>query len=163
MEGLNQKSLERIVSQKALQMGSSFQCQICVVGFICGIGLTSLFLATLTSLGTFGISFADIYLNTSFGSSSSSPEIISESNILISYFFFFLVVVKLLGFFDIFLFLFLFYFFALFLSCGSEYFPNNVVFLSFFLSFLLFLFFPSFCQVAFAEIQRKFRNGIIMQ
>ncbi|CAJ2628483.1 unnamed protein product [Trifolium pratense] len=53
MEGMNQKSIERVVSQKALQMGSSFPCQICVVGFLCGICLTSLFLAALTSFGTF--------------------------------------------------------------------------------------------------------------
>ncbi|GAU21875.1 hypothetical protein TSUD_33720 [Trifolium subterraneum] len=53
MEGMNQKSIERVVSQRALQMGSSFPCQICVVGFLCGICLTSLFLAALTSFGTF--------------------------------------------------------------------------------------------------------------
>ncbi|XP_010102213.2 uncharacterized protein LOC21407233 [Morus notabilis] len=75
---LNQKSLERVVSQKALQMGSSFSCQICVVGFLCGVCLTSLFLAALTSLGTFelgGISFP-ISISTSLGNSSS--EIISQ-------------------------------------------------------------------------------------
>ncbi|KAJ6857863.1 hypothetical protein NC652_040391 [Populus alba x Populus x berolinensis] len=53
MEPLNQQSLERVVSQKALQIGSSFPCQICVVGFLSGVCLTSLFLALLTSLGTF--------------------------------------------------------------------------------------------------------------
>ncbi|KAF7805228.1 uncharacterized protein G2W53_044339 [Senna tora] len=53
METLNHKSLERVVSHKALQMGSSFPCQICVVGFLCGICLTSLFLAALTSFATF--------------------------------------------------------------------------------------------------------------
>ncbi|VVA95752.1 unnamed protein product [Arabis nemorensis] len=47
------KSLERVVSEKALKLGNSFPCQICVVGFLCGICLTSLFLAALTSLGTF--------------------------------------------------------------------------------------------------------------
>ncbi|XP_028790347.1 uncharacterized protein LOC114746286 isoform X2 [Neltuma alba] len=55
MEALNQKSLERVVSQKALQMGSSFPCQICVVGFLCGVCLTSFFLAALTSFGTIQI------------------------------------------------------------------------------------------------------------
>ncbi|KAG4908505.1 hypothetical protein GmHk_20G059102 [Glycine max] len=53
MEPLNQKSFERVVSQKALQMGNSFPCQICVVGFLCGVCLTSLFLAALTSFGSF--------------------------------------------------------------------------------------------------------------
>ena len=76
MEALNHKSIERVVSQKALQMGNSFPCQICVVGFLCGVCLTSLFLAALTSLGTFelgGISFSAISVGT------SSSEIISES------------------------------------------------------------------------------------
>ncbi|KAM1692027.1 hypothetical protein ACFXTN_030742 [Malus domestica] len=74
MEPLNQKSLERAVSQKALQMGSSFPCQICVVGFLCGVCLTSLFLAALTSLGTFeygGLSFSSISEGSSAGNSSS--------------------------------------------------------------------------------------------
>lgn len=80
MESLSQKSLERVLSQKALQMGSSFPCQICVVGFLSGICLTSLFLAALTSLGTFefgGISFSAL----SVGNppwNSSSPGNISE-------------------------------------------------------------------------------------
>lgn len=77
MEALNQKSLERVVSQKALQMGNSFPCQICVVGFLSGVCLTSVFLAALTSLGTFelaGFSFSAI----SVGSSSS--DMISEFN-----------------------------------------------------------------------------------
>ncbi|XP_061946431.1 uncharacterized protein LOC133670042 isoform X2 [Populus nigra] len=74
-EPLNQKSLERVVSQKALQIGSSFPCQICVVGFLSGVCLTSLFLAALTSLGTFefgGISFSSISLGNSPWNSSSS-------------------------------------------------------------------------------------------
>ncbi|CAK8572297.1 unnamed protein product [Lathyrus sativus] len=53
MEALNQKSIERVVSQRALQMASSFSCQICVVGLLSGVCLTSLFLAALTSFGTF--------------------------------------------------------------------------------------------------------------
>lgn len=44
------KSLERVVSHKALKMGSSFPCQICAIGFLCGVCLTSLFLAVLTSI-----------------------------------------------------------------------------------------------------------------
>ncbi|XP_044498640.1 uncharacterized protein LOC123220475 [Mangifera indica] len=74
MEALNQKSLERAVSQRALQMGSSFPCQICVMGFLCGVCLTSLFLATLTSFGSFefgGISFSSISMGTTPGNSSS--------------------------------------------------------------------------------------------
>lgn len=63
MEAENQKGLERVLSQKALAMSSSFPCQICVMGFLCGVCLTSLFLAGLTSFGTFefgGISFRHI-------------------------------------------------------------------------------------------------------
>ncbi|XP_010494120.1 PREDICTED: uncharacterized protein LOC104771314 [Camelina sativa] len=60
------KSLERLVSEKALKLGNSFPCQICVVGFLCGICLTSLFLAALTTVGTFELAAF------SFSSSSSS-------------------------------------------------------------------------------------------
>lgn len=76
MEAMNQKSLERVVSQRALQMGSSFPCQICVVGFLCGVCLASLFLAALTSFGSFefnGISF-------SMGASSTSSPWNSSSD-----------------------------------------------------------------------------------
>ncbi|XP_027348842.1 uncharacterized protein LOC113860611 isoform X2 [Abrus precatorius] len=72
MEPLNQRSLERVVSQKALQMGSSFPCHICVVGFLCGVCLASLILAALTSFGTFqfgGFSFSTMsMLNLSWNS-----------------------------------------------------------------------------------------------
>lgn len=74
MEPSNHKYVERMVSQKALQMGSSFSCQICVVGFLCGVCLTSLFLAALTSFGSFefgGISFPAISLGASPWNSSS--------------------------------------------------------------------------------------------
>ncbi|KAF3452361.1 hypothetical protein FNV43_RR02794 [Rhamnella rubrinervis] len=74
MEPLNQKSLERVVSQKALQMGNSFPCQICAVGFLLGICLTYLVLAALTSLATFelgGISFSTISSGASPPNSSS--------------------------------------------------------------------------------------------
>ncbi|KAI5554584.1 hypothetical protein BDE02_19G023900 [Populus trichocarpa] len=83
MEPLNQKSLERVVSQKALQIGSSFPCQICVVGFLSGVCLTSLFLALLTSLGTFefgGISFSAISQGNSPLNSSSSGFINTVAN-----------------------------------------------------------------------------------
>ena len=76
MEPLNQKSttIERVVSQRALQMGSSFPCQICVVGFLCGVCLTSLFLAALTSFGTFQlgpITFSTMSMANSSGNSTS--------------------------------------------------------------------------------------------
>ncbi|GMN25755.1 hypothetical protein TIFTF001_001061 [Ficus carica] len=78
MEAINQKSLERVVSQKALQMGSWFPCQICVAGFLCGVCLTSLFLAAFTTLGKFelgGVSFP-ISISTSLANSSS--DILSQ-------------------------------------------------------------------------------------
>ncbi|GAB2246572.1 hypothetical protein Droror1_Dr00002065 [Drosera rotundifolia] len=74
MEKEDQKLIERVVSLKALQMSSSFPCQICVVGFLCGVCLTSLFLAALTSFGTFefgGISFSSISTAISPWNSSS--------------------------------------------------------------------------------------------
>ncbi|KAF5454778.1 hypothetical protein F2P56_024418 [Juglans regia] len=83
MEPLSQKSLERIVSQKALKLGNSFSCQICVVGFLCGVCLTSLFLAALTSIGSFefgGISFSAISMGAS--PQNSSSEIISWKGLL---------------------------------------------------------------------------------
>ncbi|KAF6145608.1 hypothetical protein GIB67_037641 [Kingdonia uniflora] len=55
MEPTGQKNLERIISQRALQMGNSFPCQICVVGFLCGVCLTYFFLAILTSSGSLEI------------------------------------------------------------------------------------------------------------
>ncbi|XAR64891.1 Glycoprotein 6-alpha-L-fucosyltransferase [Bertholletia excelsa] len=70
----NHKSLDRLVSQKALQMGSSFPCQICVAGFLCGVCLTTLFLAALTSFGTFafgGISFSTLSIGMSTSNSSA--------------------------------------------------------------------------------------------
>ncbi|PIN07961.1 hypothetical protein CDL12_19465 [Handroanthus impetiginosus] len=70
MEQQNNKSIERVVSQKAFQMGSSFPCQICVVGFLCGVCLTSLFLAALTSFGA----------TASFGSISFFPFLSTASN-----------------------------------------------------------------------------------
>ncbi|XP_019439912.1 PREDICTED: uncharacterized protein LOC109345393 [Lupinus angustifolius] len=72
MEGQNQKTIERELSQRAMQIGSSFPCQICVVGFLCGVCLTSLFMAGLTSFGTF--QFGPI----SFSSMSLMPN--SEGN-----------------------------------------------------------------------------------
>ncbi|GAB2287459.1 hypothetical protein Dimus_021837 [Dionaea muscipula] len=74
MEKENHKVIERVVSLRALQMSISFPCQICVVGFLCGVCLTSLFLAALTSLGTFqfgGISFSSFSTAISPGNSTS--------------------------------------------------------------------------------------------
>ncbi|XP_057423892.1 uncharacterized protein LOC130717607 isoform X2 [Lotus japonicus] len=78
MEPLNPKYFERVVSQRALQMGNSFPCQICVVGFLCGVCLTSLFLAALTSFGTFQfgpISFSTMNMANSSGNSTSNYNI----------------------------------------------------------------------------------------
>ncbi|KAI8539512.1 hypothetical protein RHMOL_Rhmol09G0189100 [Rhododendron molle] len=84
MDASNQKSIERVVSQRALQMGSSFPCQICVVGFLCGVCLATFFLAALTSLGTFafgGISFsASSNGITSWNSSSDIINMVTKGN-----------------------------------------------------------------------------------
>lgn len=68
------KSLERVVSEKALKLGNSFPCQICVVGFLCGICLTSLFLAALTSLGTFELAA----FSSAFPPCNTTTQIISK-------------------------------------------------------------------------------------
>ncbi|XP_010549668.1 PREDICTED: uncharacterized protein LOC104820771 isoform X2 [Tarenaya hassleriana] len=77
MEGNGTRTLERVVSEKAMKLGSSFPCQICVVGFLCGICLTSLFLAAITSLAGFelaGISFSAVQ----FSSSSQSINMVGS-------------------------------------------------------------------------------------
>ncbi|KAI3973022.1 hypothetical protein MKX01_019680 [Papaver californicum] len=71
----NEKTLERVVSQKALKMGNSFSCQICVAGFLCGVCLTYFFLAALTSSGNVefgGFSFFPASLGTLSHNSSTS-------------------------------------------------------------------------------------------
>ncbi|CAL0316623.1 unnamed protein product [Lupinus luteus] len=83
MEGKNQKSIERELSHRAMQMGNSFPCQICVVGFLCGVCLTSLFMAALTSFGTFQfgpISFSSMSLMTNSEGNSTS-HVIPKCNI----------------------------------------------------------------------------------
>ncbi|MQM12292.1 hypothetical protein Taro_045210 [Colocasia esculenta] len=49
MEPTAEKSLERLVSQRALQMSASFPCKMLVLGFFCGVCITYFFLAALTS------------------------------------------------------------------------------------------------------------------
>ncbi|KAK4435950.1 hypothetical protein Salat_0758600 [Sesamum alatum] len=86
MEALNQKSLERVVSQRAFLMGSSFPCQICVFGFLCGVCLTSLFLAALTSFGASSsgsISFSPFSTGISASNSSSSMVTSRDCNNLL--------------------------------------------------------------------------------
>ncbi|GER34914.1 alpha-(1 6)-fucosyltransferase [Striga asiatica] len=51
MEAPDGRSLERVVSQKALQMSSSWACQLCVLGFLCGVCVTSLFMAASLGIG----------------------------------------------------------------------------------------------------------------
>lgn len=85
MEPWDQKYLERVVSQRALQMASLFPCKFCVVEFLCGVCLTSLFLAALTSFGAFqlgGISFAV------FSSGISTTDSTSECKFGFSCYFF---------------------------------------------------------------------------
>lgn len=78
IEALNQKSLERVVSQRAFQMGSSVSCQICVVGFLCGVCLTSLFLAVLTSFGAASFGGVSISL---FSPGISTPNSTSSFDV----------------------------------------------------------------------------------
>ncbi|KAJ8535487.1 hypothetical protein K7X08_023207 [Anisodus acutangulus] len=73
-----QRSLERVVSQRALQMGSSFPCQICVVGFLSGVCLTSLFLA---SFGAFQFGALSLSAFSSGISTSNSSSISGDCNV----------------------------------------------------------------------------------
>ncbi|KAG1361512.1 Alpha-(1,6)-fucosyltransferase [Cocos nucifera] len=54
------KSLERVISQKALQISSSTSCKLWVLGFFCGVCITYLFLVSLTPFRTqqFGLIFS---------------------------------------------------------------------------------------------------------
>ncbi|KAK1266685.1 hypothetical protein QJS04_geneDACA015255 [Acorus gramineus] len=65
MESSPQKSLDRVISQKALQMSSSSYCKAWVVGFLCGACITYLFLVCLSSFRT--LEFGVVY-------SASTPE-----------------------------------------------------------------------------------------
>ncbi|KAL1803206.1 hypothetical protein ACET3Z_031853 [Daucus carota] len=58
----NQKSLERVVSQRAFQMTNSYPCQLCVLGFLCGVCITTVFLAAVTSFGT--LEFGSVSIST---------------------------------------------------------------------------------------------------
>lgn len=49
MDPTTQKSLERVVSQRALQMSNSFPCKAGVVAFLCGVCVTYFFLGAVTS------------------------------------------------------------------------------------------------------------------
>ncbi|MED6131132.1 hypothetical protein PIB30_007103 [Stylosanthes scabra] len=74
---VNQKSFERAVSMRALQMGNSYPCMVCVVGFLFGVCLASFILAALTSLGTFQLGigrFSFSMLNLTFHSDSLSQS-----------------------------------------------------------------------------------------
>ncbi|KAF7132042.1 hypothetical protein RHSIM_Rhsim09G0136100 [Rhododendron simsii] len=84
MDTSKHNSIERVVSQRALQMGNSFPCQICVVGFLIGVCLTSLFLAALlTSLGTFAFGGISFYkFSNGITSWNSSSDIIKTEKVI---------------------------------------------------------------------------------
>lgn len=62
-----QKSLERVISQKALQMSSSLPCKLWVLGFFCGACITYLFLVVPTP-------FRSVQFGLVFSSSSGTPS-----------------------------------------------------------------------------------------
>lgn len=47
MEPTAQKSLERVISQRAMQMSNSASCKVWVLGFFSGVCITYLFLVAL--------------------------------------------------------------------------------------------------------------------
>ncbi|OWM71665.1 hypothetical protein CDL15_Pgr005853 [Punica granatum] len=62
-------------------MGSSFPCQICVVGFLCGVCIASLFIAALTSFGTFEFGRVSLSMGiTPWNSSSNIINIFTSPN-----------------------------------------------------------------------------------
>ncbi|KAH7691581.1 hypothetical protein IHE45_01G008300 [Dioscorea alata] len=69
--GASQKNLERIISQKAMQMGNSSSCKIWVVGFFCGVCITYLFLVIPSPLRTFEFGL-DLSSSSSLNSLNSS-------------------------------------------------------------------------------------------
>uniref|UniRef100_A0A1D1YF32 Isocitrate dehydrogenase [NADP], mitochondrial n=1 Tax=Anthurium amnicola TaxID=1678845 RepID=A0A1D1YF32_9ARAE len=69
MEPTAQKSLERLVSQRALQMSASFPCKMLVLGFFCGVCITYFFLAALTSFK--GLEFGGIFSTPTTAKSNS--------------------------------------------------------------------------------------------
>jgi hypothetical protein len=50
MEGNEERRLEKVISQKALQMSSSNTCKVWILGFFCGICFTYLFVLILSPL-----------------------------------------------------------------------------------------------------------------
>lgn len=61
MESTPQKNLERVISQKAMQMSASFHCKIWVLGFFCGVCITYLFLVAFAPFkaAEFGLGFTN--------------------------------------------------------------------------------------------------------
>lgn len=70
MEPTAEKSLERLVSQRALQMSASFPCKMLVLGFFCGVCITYFFLAALTSFK--GPEFGGVFSTPAATSQNSS-------------------------------------------------------------------------------------------
>ncbi|KAL0918459.1 hypothetical protein M5K25_010468 [Dendrobium thyrsiflorum] len=77
MEPTPQKSLERVISQRAVQMSASLQCKAWVLGFFCGICIAYLFLIAFTpyKAGEFGVGFTNSLAADSTNSSSLSLEV----------------------------------------------------------------------------------------
>ncbi|XP_020582744.1 uncharacterized protein LOC110026204 isoform X2 [Phalaenopsis equestris] len=73
MESTPQKSLERLISQRAMQMSASFHCKIWVLGFFCGVCITYLFLVAFTpyKAAEFGFEFTN-YIGSG---SANSPSV----------------------------------------------------------------------------------------
>lgn len=70
METSPQKNLERLISQKAMQMSNSFPCKIWALGFICGVCITYLFLVASTPFK--GVQLVSLY--------ASSPGAIAPNS-----------------------------------------------------------------------------------
>ncbi|PKA60581.1 hypothetical protein AXF42_Ash019474 [Apostasia shenzhenica] len=73
MEPTPQKTLERAISLRAMQISSSFSCKIWVLGFFCGVCLTYLFLVAFTPYKT--AEYGQMYSSTQWDASSKSSSL----------------------------------------------------------------------------------------
>ncbi|XP_068665746.1 uncharacterized protein [Aristolochia californica] len=83
MEASPQKTLERVISQRAIQMSSYFPCQIYVLGFFCGVCVTYFSLAGLGSFKT--VELGAVYSGPSAPYSDNSSTIDIEDDWRVSF------------------------------------------------------------------------------
>ena len=86
METSPQKSLERIISQRAMQMSNSFPCKIWALGFICGVCITYLLLVASTPFRTAQLGFLYAISSGAVSQNSSFTHLGKEFGYIITVF-----------------------------------------------------------------------------